>query len=66
MDQTEEIYRCIKSFKQKYDYVPPFRYIAYKLNLREDDVKAAVDSLKWHGKIVVTGGVGKSAVEIVD
>lgn len=66
MDQTEQIYRCIKSFKQKYGYVPPFRHIAYKLDLREEDVKVAVDSLKRHGRIVVIGGVGKSVVEIVD
>ena len=66
MDQTEQIYRCIKSFKQKYGYVPPFRHIAYKLDLREEDVKVAVDSLKRHGKIVVIGGVWESVVEIVD
>lgn len=66
MDQTEEIYRCIKSFKQKYGYVPPFRHIAYKLDLQESDVRQAVDSLKRRGRIVVTGGVGKSVVEIVD
>lgn len=66
MDQTEQIYRYIKSFKQKYGYTPPFRHIAYKLDLREDDVKAAVDNLKRHGRIVVIGGVGKSSVEIVD
>lgn len=66
MDQTEQIYRCIKSFKQKYGYVPPFKHIAYKLDLREEDVKVAVDSLKRRGKIVVKSGVGKSAVEIVD
>lgn len=66
MDQTEEIYRCIKSFKYKYGYAPPFRHIAYKLNLQEDEVKAAVNSLKRRGRIVVTGGVRKSAVEIVD
>ena len=66
MDQTEQIYRCIKSFKQKYGYAPPFRHIAYKLDLRESDVKQAVDSLKRHGKIVVIGGVGKSVVKIVD
>lgn len=66
MDQTEQIYRCIKSFKQKYGYTPPFRHISYKLNLREDDVKAAVDNLKRRGRIVVTGGVHKSVVEIVD
>lgn len=66
MDQTEQIYRCIKSFKQKYGYTPPFRHIAYKLNLREDDVRQAVDSLKRRGRIVVTGGVRESVVEIVD
>ena len=66
MDQTEQIYRCIKSFKQKYGYAPPFRHIAYKLNLREDDVRQAVGSLKRRGRIVVTGGVGKRVVEIVD
>lgn len=66
MDQTEQIYRCIKSFKQKYGYAPPFRHIAYKLDLREVDVRQAVDSLKRRGKIVVKSGVGKSAVEIVD
>lgn len=60
MDQTEQIYRCIKSFKQKYGYAPPFRHIAYKLNLRESDVKQVVDSLKRHGRIVVTGGVAMS------
>ncbi|MCI9442672.1 MAG: hypothetical protein HFH15_15950 [Ruminococcus sp.] len=51
MDQTEQIYRCIKSFKQKYGYAPPFRHIAYKLNLREDKVKHAMDSLKRRGRI---------------
>lgn len=66
MDQTEQIYRCIKSFKQKYGYAPPFSHIAYKLDLREVDVRQAVDSLKRRGKIVVKSGVGKSAVEIVD
>lgn len=66
MDQTEQIYRCIKSFKQKYGYAPPFRHIAYKLNLGEDEVKAAVDSLKRRGKIVVKGGAQKSAVEMMD
>ena len=66
MDQTEQIYRCIKSFKQKYGYAPPFRHIAYKLDLREDEVRQAVDSLKQGGKIVVTGGVGKSVVQIVE
>lgn len=66
MDQTEQIYRCIKSFKQKYGYAPPFRHIAYKLNLREDDVKVGVNSLKQYGRIVVTGGVGKSVVQIAD
>ena len=66
MDQTEQIYRCIKSFKQKYGYAPAFRHIAYKLDLREDEVRQAVDSLKQGGKIVVTGGVGKSVVQIVD
>lgn len=35
-------YRCIKSFKQKYGYTPPFRHIAYKLDLREDEVRQAV------------------------
>lgn len=66
MDQTEQIYRCIKSFKQKYGYTPPFRHIAYKLDLREDEVRQAVDSLKRNGKIVITGEVGKSTVEIAD
>lgn len=66
MDQTEEIYRCIRFFKQKYGYAPPFRHIAYKLNLRQDEVRKAVKSLKRCGKIVVTGGVEKSSVEIVD
>ena len=66
MDQIEQIYRCIKSYKQKYGYAPPFRHIACKLDLREDDVRQAVDSLKRRGKIVVNGGVGNSAVEIVD
>ncbi len=32
----------------------------------EDDVKVTVDSLKRRGRIVVTGEVGNSAVEIVD
>ena len=51
MDQTEQIYRCIKSFKQKYGYAPPFRHIAYKLNLREDKVKHAMESLNRRGRI---------------
>ena len=66
MDQTEQIYRCIKSFKHKYGYESPFRHIAYKLNLKEDDVKQAVDSLKRRGRIVVTGGAWECAVEILD
>lgn len=66
MDQTEEIFRCIKSYKQKYGYVPPFRHISYKLNLRQDEVRKTVKSLKRCGKIVVTGGVEKSSVEIAD
>lgn len=66
MDQTEQIYRCIKSFKQKYGYAPPFRHIAHKLDLREDEVRQAVDSLKRRRKIAVKGGVGKSSVEIAD
>lgn len=66
MDQTEQIYRCIKSFKQKYGYVPPFRHIAYKLNLRQDVVRKAVKNLKQCGKIVVKDEMGKSTVEIVD
>lgn len=45
---------------------PPFRDIAYKLDLKKDEVRQAVDSLKRHGKIVVNGGVEESAVEIVD
>lgn len=66
MDHTEEIFRCIKSFKQKYGYVPPFRHIAYKLNLRQDVVRKAVKNLKQCGRIVVKDGVEKSSVEIVD
>lgn len=66
MDQTEQIYRCIKSFKQKYGYAPPFRHIAYKLDLQEDEVRQAVDSLKRRGRIAVKGGVVKSDVKIVD
>ena len=66
MNQTEEIFRCIKSFKQKYGYAPPFRRIAYTLNLRQDVVRKAVKYLKQRGKIVVMGGVEKSSVKIVD
>lgn len=66
MNQTEEIFRCIKSFKQKYGYAPPFRHIAYTLNLRQDVVRKAVKYLKQRGKIVVMGGVEKSSVKIVD
>lgn len=66
MDQTEQIYRCIKSFKQKYGYAPPFRHIAYKLDLQESDIKQAVDRLKRRGRIVVTDGVDEGVVELID
>lgn len=66
MNQTEEIFRCIKSYKQKYGYVPPFRHIAYKLNFRQDQVRKAVKTLKLCGRIVVKDEMGKSTVEIVD
>lgn len=54
MDKTEEVYNYMKSFMEKNGYPQSVKQTAEALNIKEHEVKEALDALQQSGRIKIT------------